>query len=119
MRGINNPLEVPHTDYIADVAHEWDYESEDMDVQPETFKTQHFKKKGPYFIWVFLGTASIWFTLGELVWQNWADEDNNRYQRPPPLNYPDEDETPDTDMYESFQTKEYRYLYEAGQLKPP
>ena len=50
-------------------------------------------------MWVIVGFAPIWFNMCELFFQYWPDEDNWRYQRPPPLNYPDESETPDTEYF--------------------
>lgn len=46
-------------------------------------------------MWVIVGTLPITFFANELFNQNWPDIDNWRYQRPAPLNYPDEDDTPD------------------------
>lgn len=64
-------------------------------MQPETVQSQHYRKKGPFWIWIFVGLTPIWFNFSELFLQYWPDEDNWRYQRPPPLNYPDEGDTPD------------------------
>jgi hypothetical protein len=46
-------------------------------------------------MWVIAGMTPIWFLAFELFYQYWPDVDNWRYQRPPPLNFPDEDDTPD------------------------
>ena len=89
---------------MADVAHEKDYESEDLDFQAESFETQHFRKKGPIWMWVFAGIFPIAFFSCEFFFQGWVDEDNYRYQRPPPLMYPDEDDTPDPEDFLIFQT---------------
>ena len=80
---------------MADAAHEYDYESEDLDYQPESFQSQHFRKQGPLWMWVIVGTLPLTFIGNELFYQYWPDVDNWRYQRPAPLNYPDEDDTPD------------------------
>ena len=48
-----------------------------------------------------------------------VDGDQNKYQRPPPLNYPDQDDTPDDETYEIWQSPEFKYLWDAGLLKDP
>jgi hypothetical protein len=55
-------------------------------------------------MWVWVGFLPITFFGIELFYQGWSDEDNNRYQRPPPLMYPDEDDTPDPEDFLIFQT---------------
>ena len=46
-------------------------------------------------MWIIVGTLPLTFIGNELFYQYWPDVDNWRYQRPAPLNYPDEDDTPD------------------------
>ena len=104
---------------MADIAHEYDYESEDTDFQAESFETQHFRKKGPAWIWILAGTAPLWFFGNELFFQYWPDEDNWRYQRPPPLNYPDETETPDNEYLDMFKSGPHRDYYDAGIVNAP
>lgn len=55
-------------------------------------------------MWVLVGTLPLTFYANELFYQGWSDEDAYRYQRPPPLNYPDEDDTPDIEDFLVFQT---------------
>ena len=50
-------------------------------------------------------TIPFWFAISELFVQGWSDEDNYRYQRAPPLHYPDEEDTPDAIDYLVFKTK--------------
>ena len=114
----NNPSP-PETDWMADVAHEKDYESEDLDFQPESFETQHFRKKGPIYMWIWVGLFPITFFACEFFFQGWVDDDNYRFQRPPPLMYPDEDDTPDPEDFLVFQTPEYNEWWDAGILKRP
>ena len=111
--------QVPTTEYMADAAHEYDYESEDCDFQAETFESQHFRKKGPFWIWLIAGTTPLWFFASELFLQYWPEDDNWRYQRPPPLNYPDDLETPDTDYHMMFSSVPHRNLYDAGVVNAP
>ena len=47
-------------------------------------------------MWGLVSMIPFWFTYVEFFYQEWPDDDNWRYQRPPPLNYPDDMETPDT-----------------------
>lgn len=70
-------------------------------------------------MWVLAAGTPFWFTFMELFYQEWPDADNWRYQRPPPLNYPDDLETPDTEVSELFKTEQYKDLYDAGTVNPP
>lgn len=94
-----NLLEPHHQNVMDDIAHEWDYESEDLDFQPETFKSQHFRKKGGLWIWGVVALLPYWGVIQEVIYNQMVDGDQNKYQRPPPLNYPDEEDTPDTETY--------------------
>jgi hypothetical protein len=58
---------------MADIAHEKDYESEDLDYQPESFSTQHFRKKGPIWMWLFVGALPFLFFGGEFFYQGYCD----------------------------------------------
>ena len=115
----HNLLEPHHQNVWDDIAHEWDYESEDLDFQPETFHSQHFRKKG--MIWPWFGVALIpyWLVIQEVIYHQMVDGDQNKYQRPPPLNYPDEEDTPDTETYELWKSEEFTYLHDAGILRDP
>jgi hypothetical protein len=79
-----------------DIAHEWDYGSEDLDFQPETFHSQHFRKKGLLFYWVLAALLPYVLVITEVVYVQMVDGDSIKFLRPPPLNYPDEEDTPDT-----------------------
>lgn len=114
-----NLIDVPEQNLWDDIAHEWDYESEDLDFQPETFKSQHFRKKGRLWMWVIIALTPYWYVTCESVYQQMVDGDQWKYQRPPPLNYPDEEDTPDTEAYENWKTPEFTYLWDAGLLKDP
>jgi hypothetical protein len=48
-----------------------------------------------------------------------VDGDGLKYQRPPPLNYPDAEDTPDDETYENWQSPEFKYLWDAGIVKDP
>lgn len=110
----------PHSQTLwADIAHEWDYESEDLDFQPETFHSQHFRKKGLLHYWVIAAMVPYIMVITEVVYVQMVDGDGLKYQRPPPLNYPDEEDTPDTETYENWKTPEFTYLWDAGILKDP
>lgn len=114
-----NLIDAPSQVLWDDIAHEWDYESEDLDFQPETFKSQHFRKKGLLWMWVFFALTPYWYVIDECVYQQWIDGDQLKYQRPPPLNYPDEEDTPDTETFENWKSPEFIYLWDAGLLKDP
>ncbi len=110
----------PHRQNLwDDIAHEWDYESQDLDYQPESFHSQHFRKKGYLWYWVILGLTPYWLVITEVVYNQMVDGDGLKYQRPPPLNYPDDEDTPDFETYDNWQTPEFTYLHDAGLLKDP
>ncbi|CAM6006534.1 unnamed protein product [Sphagnum balticum] len=114
-----NLMEPPHQVLMDDLAHEFDYESEDLDFQPETFKSQHFRKKGLTWMW---GLNALWpfiYVIAEVVYQQMVNGDGIKYQRPPPLNFPDEEDTPDTETHELWQTPAFVYLWDAGLMKDP
>jgi len=96
-----------------DVAHEIDYGSEDLDFQPDDFKTQHFKKKG--FIWPFLLVAlAPWlYFWNEYVAQGFPDREHWKRPLPPPTDFPD-DETSDTSLYNAFHSYTGRTMYDSG-----
>lgn len=48
-----------------------------------------------------------------------VDGDGLKYQRPPPLNYPDAEDTPDFETYDNWKSPEFKYLHDAGLLKDP
>lgn len=100
-----------------DVAHEIDYGSEDLDFQPDDFKTQHFKKKG--FMWPFLLVAALpWlYFWNEYLAQGFPDRDHWKMPLPPPTDYPDE-ETADTSMYNAYNSHTGRTVYDAGRIVP-
>ena len=100
------------------MAHEEDYESEDMDVQPNSPKLQHFKKQGPLFIWIALANA-FWLYFGlEFLYQHYTDDEYFRKPRPPPLDHPNDTTTPDSKLIAFKKTPEYRYALDSGQIKP-
>ena len=107
------------TNYMNDIAHEYDYESEDLDYQAESFETQHFRKKGPLWMWLIVGTCPLWFFANELFLQYWGEEDNFKYQRPPPLNYPNDSDTPDDKLLAMFKSVPHMNLYDAGVVNAP
>ena len=114
-----NLLDPHHQNAWDDIAHEWDYESEDLDFQPETFHSQHFRKKGGIWIWALVALIPYWYVIQEVIYHQMVDGDQNKYQRPPPLNYPDEDDTPDTETHDIWQTGEFTYFWDAGLMRDP
>ena len=41
-------------------------------------------------MWAIIGFCPIWYVLTEMIYLQWVDGEQFKYQRPPPLNYPDE-----------------------------
>lgn len=89
-----------------------------MDFQPETFRSQHFRKKGLIWMWVFLPLTTYWHMIDECIYKQWVNGDQMKYQRPP-LNYPDDEDTPDFETYDNWKNPEFVYLWDAGLLKDP
>jgi hypothetical protein len=49
------------------------------------------------FIWGVAFLIPYWCVIQEVIYNQMVDGDQNKYQRPPPLNYPyDSEDTPDT-----------------------
>ena len=48
------------------------------------------------WIWAFVAAIPYWYVIQEVIYHQMVDGDQNKYQRPPPLNYPDDEDTPDT-----------------------
>lgn len=70
-------------------------------------------------MWVFFALTPYWYVIDECIYQQWIDGDQMKYQRPPPLNYPDDEDTPDFETYENWKSPEFVYLWDAGLLKDP
>jgi hypothetical protein len=63
------------------------------------------------WMWVMVGALPFIYISSEFFLQKYPDEDYWRFQRPPPLNFPDVDDTPDEDTYKIFKSGEFRRLY--------
>jgi len=74
----------------------------------------HFRKKGGLSQWVIAGLLPVIYFYFEWVYQHFPDEDFFRIPHPPPLNYPDTEDTDDTDTVKDYSTKEGRYLRDSG-----
>ena len=70
-------------------------------------------------IWVLVGMIPYIFVSSEFFLQKFPDEYHWRLQRPPPLEYPDPEDTPDRRDEQLFKSKEYKYLQEAGLVGDP
>lgn len=110
--------EPPYLNIDKDVAHEEDYESEDMDVQPDNPGLQHFKKQGPLAVWLVVGNLFIIYMWWEYIYQHYPDDENFRKPLPPPLDHPNPSTTPDTRQWNFSKTETYRYLVDSGHVKP-
>jgi len=84
---ITFPTPLQHAIYWdpeQDYPHEADYGSEDLDFQPECFKTQHFKKKGFIWPWIVVGFMPFIYLWVEYLLQHQPDEDHWKRPLPPP-----------------------------------
>ena len=50
-------------------------------------------------MWGFALFLPYIMVIQEVIYHQMVDGDQNKYQRPPPLNYPDEEDTPDTEIW--------------------
>jgi len=107
-------MRASYSSYDDDVAHEYDYESEDLDFQPETFKMQHFRKKGPLTGWIICAMLPLIYFHIEFLYNHYPDEDHWRIPRPPPLEYPDPEDTDDVLTVNDYNTKIGKYLRDTG-----
>jgi hypothetical protein len=89
-----------------------------MDAQPDSPALQHFKKQGPLFIWLVVGNLFIMYMSWEYLYQHYSDVETFRKPLPPPLDYPNPATTPDTKQWNFSKTPTYRYLVDAGHVKP-
>lgn len=69
-------------------------------------------------MWVLACLTPIWLNILELIVNPDFEISNFKYQRPPPLDY-EEEEYGDRFMNELFKSKEYKYLYDAGAVVAP
>ena len=56
----------------------------------------------------------MYYIGNEFFYQHYPDEDHWRIPRPPPLDYPDADDTDDTDSYRDEFSKSGRYFKDTG-----
>ncbi|KRX05138.1 hypothetical protein PPERSA_06772 [Pseudocohnilembus persalinus] len=113
-----NTMPASYSSYDADVAHEYDYESEDLDFQCESFEMQHFRKKGPISQWIILGFLPLIYFYLDFMYQHAPDEDYWRCPMPPPLNYPDPEDTDDTLTMQDYESRYGHYLVDSGIVDP-
>ena len=96
------------------IEHLADYESEDLDFQPDTFSSQHFRSKGSILGYILMGFLPIFFFTNEFFFNHYPDEDYWRISRPPPLDYPDNDDTDDTETVQDYNSLEGRRMVDTG-----
>jgi hypothetical protein len=111
-----NLMSASHWDPVHDFDHERDFESEDMDVQPDDFKSQHFRKKGPSWQYLAVGILPLLYTFADIVYQRYPDEDYLKKPRHAPMSEPDENSSPDKTLYEISHTKTGRALTDSGHI---
>jgi hypothetical protein len=70
-------------------------------------------------MWIIVGSIPIWFTANELFFQYWPQADTWRYQRPPPYNFPNDDDTPDDIYLRMFNSEPHKDFHDAGIVGAP
>ena len=112
------PTRAPDFDHKHDIDHEADFGSEDMDFQPECYKTQHFHKQGWLWPWVgiaFIGLIYVGFELG---YQHYPD--HNYFKKPRPLPFTNEETSwskLDQKIYDN-RDRLLRFAYDEGAAQP-
>lgn len=99
------------------MAHEMDHMSEDYFYTPEHVAANHFRRRGSgilVFIWAGVMVAGYVWT--ELFNSKFPDENYFKKPRPPPLDFPDEDLSPDTKFLEREKDPDFQLLWENGSL---
>lgn len=91
----------PYNNLEDSMAHEQDHMSEDYFYTPEHIAANHFRRRGSgilYLMWAGLGVfVYVWM---ELFNSKFPDENYFKKPLPPPLNFPNEELTPDTKKLE-------------------
>lgn len=54
----------------------------------------------------------------EFLYSHYPDEDYWKIGHPPPLDFPDADDTNDTETYQDYNSQEGRYLVDTGIIDP-
>jgi len=89
-----------------------------MDVAADNPALQHFKKQGPFFIWIVVANAFWLYMALEFLYQHAFDDEVFKKPLPPPLDTPNPATTPDTKQWNFSKTDTYRYLVDAGHIRP-
>ncbi len=98
------------------MAHEMEYESEDLDFQPAEPKMQHYKRRGGELIWYVAFAFPFIYTWLECFWSKFPSDTFFKKPLPPPLDFPDTNLSPDTESYEESKTLRYKLMYENGSV---
>ena len=107
-------LRAPDFDHEHDVDHEADHGSEDMDFQPECYKSQHFHKHGWIWPWIIAGIALPLYISFELIYQKLPD--SKYFRKPHPMNLKHEDRSWDNNDQYMYENRERlnRFRIDAG-----
>ena len=112
------PLPPLEFDMDENIAHEMDYGSEDMDFQPEDFKTQHFHRQGWITTWVLFGIMPFLYFIWELLYQHYPDHLHFRKPHPYYYGHPHEDRI-DLDDYFLNNPRARQNLIDSGLFRHP
>lgn len=108
---------LPYNNINDNAAHEMDYMSEDYFYTPEHIAANHFRRRGSgflFFLWAGIGTCVyVWM---EMFNSKFPDENFFKKPLPPPLDFPNEELTPDTKMLERENTLEFKMAWENGSV---
>ena len=108
----------PDWDHKHDVDHEADFGSEDMDFQPECYKTQHFHKQGWIWPWVIVAFAGLLYVGFELGYAHYPD--HNFFKKPRPLPFSNAETSwskKDQNIYENRERFQ-RFAIDSGASEP-
>lgn len=95
------PIPMPYNNVDENVDHERDYMSEDYQTVPDTIAGNHFRRRGDgmlIFLWAF--GMTVFYVWSEMFYGKFPDEEYFKKPRPPPLDFPSEEVSPDTEKLE-------------------
>lgn len=91
--------------------------SEDYFYTPEHIAANHFRRRGSgalMYLWVIGGFA--FYMWSELFNTKFPDENYFKKPRPPPLDFPNEEISPDTKKLEDEKTRDFQLAWENGSI---
>lgn len=109
-----NEVQAPYVNLEENLFHEADYESEDADFVTHSWKAQHYRRQGTFWLWAAVGASWPFLLWLDYLFNHFPDVDHWRRAVPPPLDF--REATPDSDYLEFSTTNRYKQLLDAGEI---